>query len=134
MKDSSNNPESDRILKVLVADDEPDVRELVSYRLSRSGYAVIEARDGEEAHRLAIESPPDCAVIDVMMPKIDGYEVTRLLRSDERTRSVPILLLTARAQESDIQTGFSAGADDYLKKPFNPDELVARVRAMLSRR
>ena len=134
MKDSSSNPESDRILKVLVADDEPDVRELVSYRLSRSGYAVIEARDGEEAHRLAIESLPDCAVIDVMMPKIDGYEVTRLLRSDERTRSVPILLLTARAQESDIQTGFSAGADDYLKKPFNPDELVARVRAMLSRR
>lgn len=125
---------NDHIFTVLVADDEPDVRELVSYRLSRSGYTVIEAKDGEEALRLATEHCPDCAVIDVMMPKIDGYEVTRALRSNEKTRFMPILLLTARAQESDIQTGFDAGADDYLKKPFNPDELVARVRAILSRR
>ncbi len=119
---------------VLVADDEPDVRELVAYRLSRSGYEVLEACDGQEALRLAIERQPDLAVLDVMMPKLDGYELTRGLRAEEATKRMPVILLTARAQEADISRGFEAGADDYLRKPFNPDELVARVRAVLGRR
>jgi DNA-binding response OmpR family regulator len=119
---------------ILVADDEPDVLELVGYRLSRSGFTVVEACDGEEALARALDQVPDLAVLDVMMPKLDGYELTRRLRSADATQRVPVILLTARAQESDIATGFEAGADDYLRKPFNPDELVARVRAVLGRR
>lgn len=119
---------------ILVADDEDDVRDLVVYRLSRSGYDVVEARDGEEALRLAAGAPPDLAVLDVMMPKVDGYEVTRRLRADAATSRIPVILLTSRSQESDVSHGFEVGADDYLKKPFNPDELTARVRALLARR
>ena len=120
--------------RIVVADDEVDVRELVAYRLSRSGYEVIEAQDGEQALRLALENPPDLAVLDVMMPKLDGYELTRRLRAEPATQRVPVILLTARAQEADVSQGFEAGADDYLRKPFNPDELLARVRAVLGRR
>jgi DNA-binding response OmpR family regulator len=119
---------------ILIADDEPDVLELVGYRLSRSGFTVVEACDGEEALARALDQVPDLAVLDVMMPKLDGYELTRRLRTADATQRVPVILLTARAQESDIATGFEAGADDYLRKPFNPDELVARVRAVLGRR
>jgi DNA-binding response OmpR family regulator len=120
--------------RVLVADDEEDVRELVAYRLTRSGYEVIAAADGQEAFRLAREQPPDLMVLDVMMPRLDGYELTRRLRAEESLRSIPVILLTARSQESDVGRGFEVGADDYLKKPFSPDELVARVRAVLGRR
>jgi len=119
---------------ILVADDEPDIRELVAYRLTRSGYRVVEARDGEEALQLALEDVPDLAVIDVMMPKLDGYDLTRRLRANESTSRLPVILLTSRAQEGDVTRGFDAGADDYLTKPFNPDELVVRVRAVLGRR
>ena len=120
--------------RVLVADDEDDVRDLVSYRLSRSGYEVLEARDGAAALQIAVEQAPALAVLDVMMPKLDGYELTRRLRADPATSGIPVLLLTARTQEADVSRGFEAGADDYLKKPFSPDELVARVRVLLGRR
>jgi DNA-binding response OmpR family regulator len=119
---------------ILVADDEEDLRELVSYRLSRSGYEVVEAVDGQEAFELATERTPDLMVLDVMMPRLDGYELTRRVREQDSLRSVPVILLTARSQETDVGRGFDVGADDYLKKPFNPDELVARVRAVLGRR
>jgi DNA-binding response OmpR family regulator len=119
---------------ILVADDEEDLRELVSYRLSRSGYEVVEAVDGQEALELATERTPDLMVLDVMMPRLDGYELTRRVREQDSLRSVPVILLTARSQETDVSRGFDVGADDYLKKPFNPDELVARVRAVLGRR
>ena len=124
----------DSIPTILVADDEEDLRELVAYRLSRSGYNVIGAEDGQEALELAAERTPDLMVLDVMMPKLDGYELTRRVRAEAALRSIPVILLTARSQESDIDRGFEVGADDYLKKPFNPDELVARVRAVLGRR
>jgi two-component system, OmpR family, response regulator RpaA len=120
-------------LTVLVADDEPDLCELVSYRLTRSGYDVIQARDGEQALQIALEHSPALAVLDVRMPKLDGYELTRRLRVDERTRRMPIILLTALAQDRDVAHGFEVGADDYIRKPFNPDELLARVRAVLGR-
>lgn len=119
--------------RILVVDDEPDVLLLVVYRMRRSGYDVIEARDGDEAFQLAVAEQPDLIVADVMMPRIDGYELTRRLRNEETTRRIPVILLTAKSQEADVSQGFAAGADDYLKKPFNPDELVARVRAVLGR-
>jgi DNA-binding response OmpR family regulator len=95
---------------------------------------VIQAHDGEEALRLAAEQQPDLAILDVMMPKLDGYEVTRRLRRDEATSRLPVILLTARSQEADVSQGFAAGADDYIRKPFSPDELRARVQAILGRR
>jgi len=119
---------------VLAADDDEDILELITFRLERSGYTVIQARDGEEALRLAIEAKPDMAVLDVMMPKLDGFELTRRLRAEPVTSRMPIILLTARAQDSDVQEGFEAGADDYIRKPFSPQELRARVQAILGRR
>jgi DNA-binding response OmpR family regulator len=119
---------------VLVADDDHDILALVTFRLDRAGYNVLAAHDGEEALRLAAEHAPDLAVIDVMMPKLDGYEVTARLRQNAATRRMPIILLTARVQEADIARGFEAGADDYVKKPFSPQELGARVQAILGRR
>ena len=119
---------------VLAADDDEDILELIVFRLERSGYTVLQARDGAEALELARRSRPDLAVLDVMMPKIDGFELTRRLREDESTSKMPIILLTARTQEADVQRGFDAGADDYLRKPFSPQELRARVQAILGRR
>jgi DNA-binding response OmpR family regulator len=119
---------------VLVADDDEDILALVSYRLTRAGYRVAEARDGEEVLRLAAEDVPALAVLDVMMPRMDGLEATRRLRASEATARVPIILLTARTQEADVARGFEAGADDYLRKPFSPQELTARVQAILGRR
>lgn len=119
---------------VLVADDDPDILDLVRYRLERSGYEVAVARDGLEAVQLAGELSPSLAVLDVMMPSLNGFEVTRRLREDPATREIPVILLTARAQEADVQEGFDAGADDYIRKPFSPRELSARVQAVLGRR
>ena len=119
---------------VLVADDDQDILDLVVFRLERSGYRVVSAPDGEEALRLALELQPDLAVFDVMMPKLNGYELTTLLRADARTERLPIILLTARVQAADVTRGYDAGADDYLKKPFSPEELRLRVQAMLGRR
>ena len=119
---------------VLVADDDPDILSLVSFRLERAGYDVISAEDGEEALRLARERTPDLAVLDVTMPKLTGYDVTRELRAGDTTAKMPVILLTARVQEADVSRGFEAGADDYIKKPFSPQELRARVQAILGRR
>ena len=119
---------------VLVADDDADILALVSFRLQRAGYDVVQAGDGEEALRLAREQRPDLAVLDVMMPRLTGDEVTRQLRASEETSRIPVILLTARVQEADVARGFEAGADDYIKKPFSPQELRARVQAILGRR
>jgi DNA-binding response OmpR family regulator len=124
---------SDRRPLVLVADDDPDIRSLVVLRLERSGYEVVAAGDGEEALATALERNPDLALLDVMMPKLDGYEVTERLRREDATRHLPVILLTARVQETDIARGLEAGADDYVKKPFSPTELRARVQAVLGR-
>ena len=126
-------PERDRPV-VLVADDDADILELVSFRLERAGYDVVPVADGEEALQRAVELRPDLAVLDVMMPKLNGYEVTQELRQQEPTRAMPVILLTARAQDADVTRGFDAGADDYIKKPFSPQELRARVQAVLGRR
>jgi DNA-binding response OmpR family regulator len=119
---------------VLAADDDEDILALVAFRLERSGYTVIQAHDGQEALDLALSEKPDLAVLDVMMPKLDGFELTRRLRSEEATSRMPIILLTARAQDTDVAQGFDAGADDYIRKPFSPQELRTRVQAILGRR
>jgi DNA-binding response OmpR family regulator len=116
---------------VLVADDEEDIRSLVAFRLKRAGYEVITAADGEEALLLATTRLPDLDVLDMMMPKATGLVVTRSMREHEATKDIPIILLTARAQEGDVTRGFEAGADDYVKKPFSPQDLQARVQALL---
>jgi DNA-binding response OmpR family regulator len=119
---------------ILAADDDEDILQLVAFRLGRAGYRVLQARDGEEAIALATEHEPDLAVLDVGMPKMDGLEVARRLRAAEATKSIPIIMLTARAQDTDVQGGFDAGANDYLRKPFSPKELRTRVQALLARR
>jgi DNA-binding response OmpR family regulator len=119
---------------VLVADDEEDIRALVAFRLERAGYEVITAADGEEALTLATTRLPDLIVLDMMMPKATGLEVTRSLREQDSTKDIPVILLTARAQEADVASGFAAGADDYVKKPFSPMDLQLRVQALLERR
>jgi DNA-binding response OmpR family regulator len=119
---------------ILAVDDDEIILDLVVYRLEHSGYRVITARDGAEALRIALAERPALAVIDVMMPKLDGYELTRLLRTHDETKEMPVILLTARVQEADVDRGFEAGADDYLRKPFSPQELRSRVQALLGRR
>ena len=119
---------------VLVADDDADIRDVVVFKLEQAGYDVIVAEDGASALACAREMRPDLAVLDVMMPRLTGYDVTRELRADAETAQIPVILLTARVQEADIARGFEAGADDYVKKPFSPQELKARVQAGLGRR
>lgn len=115
---------------VLVIDDEAHIRELLRLYLTREGFAVVEAEDGEEGLRLATEGSVDLVILDVLLPKKDGWEVCRELRG---SRQVPILMLTARDDEADIVVGLELGADDYVRKPFGPRELVARARALLRR-
>ena len=123
-----------RRLVVLVADDDEDIRSLVSFDLEAEGFEVLQAHDGEAALAVALGRLPDLAVIDVVMPKLDGYEVTRRIRERTALDRTPVILLTARAQVSDIIRGFHVGADDYVTKPFQPDELRTRVRALVSLR
>ena len=116
---------------VLVADDDPDILALMRFRLEREGYEVLAAADGQSALDLALQRTPDLAVLDVMMPRLDGYELTRRLRGHEPTRAMPIILLTARVREPDVEHGIAAGADDYVTKPFSPQALRERVHAAL---
>jgi DNA-binding response OmpR family regulator len=117
---------------VLVADDDDDILSLVTFRLERWGYRVLQAVDGAQALDLARERKPDLAVLDVMMPRLTGLEVARALREDESTRELPVILLTARVQDSDVQAGLEAGATCYVRKPFSPRELWERVEALLA--
>lgn len=120
--------------KILVVDDEEDILELLRYNLLREGYNVSCAASGEEALRLAQSEIPDLLVQDLMLPGIDGLEVTKILKNDSRTKDIPIVMLTAKGEEADIVTGLELGADDYITKPFSPRVLVARVRAVLRRK
>ena len=130
---TGDNPIPDQLV-VLAADDDEDILELVAFRLERSGYSVLRARDGQQALDLALDKQPDLALLDVMMPKLDGIEVTRRLRAEAATSRMPIILLTARAQDADIERGFDAGATDYIRKPFSPRELRMRVQSVLAHR
>jgi DNA-binding response OmpR family regulator len=116
---------------VLVADDDEDILLLVTTRLRRDGFDSISARSGDEALALVRERRPALAVLDIGMPGLDGVQVLEQIRADDDLRAMTVVLLTAKAQESDVRRGFDAGADAYVKKPFSPADLSARVRELL---
>ncbi|MGA0794841.1 MAG: phosphate regulon transcriptional regulator PhoB [Quisquiliibacterium sp.] len=118
---------------ILVVEDEAPIRELIAVNLRHAGYTVQPCADGAQALRAIGQQLPDAVLLDWMLPDIPGVELVRRLRADPRTRELPIVLLTARAQETDKLTGFDAGADDYVTKPFSPRELIVRLRALLRR-
>ena len=118
---------------VLVADDDADIRDLVAFKLEQAGLEVITVGDGQAAVETARARQPELAVLDVSMPGLSGIDVCRALRAEPATAGMLIIMLTARVQEQDVEGGFSAGADDYVTKPFSPRELVSRIQALLSK-
>jgi DNA-binding response OmpR family regulator len=121
------------VARILVADDDVDIRELVEFKLSTLGHEIVAVADGGAAVEACRAQRPDLAVLDVMMPGVSGLEAIRVIRADPALADLPVILLTARAQDSDVETGFDSGADDYITKPFSPRELAARVEALLER-
>jgi DNA-binding response OmpR family regulator len=120
--------------RILVVEDDPDIAELIGRYLERAGFAVSRLASGREAlAALSDQPPPDLVVLDLMLPQVNGLEICRAARANEKTAGVPIIMLTARAEEAERIAGLEVGADDYIAKPFSPDELVARVRALLRR-
>jgi DNA-binding response OmpR family regulator len=119
---------------VLVVDDDPDVCDLVTYKLEQSGFDVRRANDGDGALREVAKQIPDLVLLDIMMPGISGLEVLQRWRGSAATAGMPVIMLTAKAQENDVERGFELGADDYVVKPFSPRELARRVTAVMSRR
>ena len=118
---------------IVVADDDVDIRDLVEFKLAALGHQIVTVADGSSAVEACRETQPDLAVLDIMMPGLTGLEAVRELRSTPALKDIPVILLTARAQHSDVQTGFDLGADDYITKPFSPKELASRVEALLAR-
>ncbi|RME51331.1 MAG: response regulator [Caldilineae bacterium] len=118
---------------ILVAEDERDIRELIVIALELHGYRVTQVPNGEEAVKKATESLPDLILLDVRMPRMTGYEACEALKQNEATRSIPIVFLSAKGQEAEIQQGKNLGAEAYFLKPFAPDELVANVQKILAR-
>ena len=117
--------------RILIIEDESDIRELISFNLEMSGYEVAAAGDGEQGIEKASEGDFDLIVLDIMLPGIDGFQVCRLLRKAPETRDIPVLMLTARAEDDDVVFGLDAGADDYMTKPFSPRVLIARIQSAL---
>lgn len=117
--------------KILIIDDEYDLVETLTFRLESSGYEVLAAHDGEDGLKKVKELKPDIILLDVMMPRIDGYKVCAKLKSDDNYKSIPIIMLTAKGQESDRERGMGMGADDYLTKPFESAELLEKIKKYL---
>ena len=119
--------------KILIAEDERDIRELVSFSLQFGGFTVVQAANGAEAVEYAQKEMPDLILMDVRMPKMTGYEACRQMKTMESVRDIQVVFLSAKGQESEIQTGMEVGAEEYILKPFAPDELVKQVQAVLDR-
>jgi len=119
---------------ILVIEDETDVSDLIRYHLKKAKYRVLNATDGLQGYTMATEERPDAVVLDVMLPKLNGFEVAKKLRADSRTESIPILILSAKGESESRIKGLELGADDYLSKPFSPRELVLRMQALLRRK
>ncbi|MGB7159230.1 MAG: response regulator transcription factor [Tepidisphaeraceae bacterium] len=126
-------PQQNRKRTILVVDDEKDLVDLVTYNLQRNGYDVLCALDGAEAIELAQRHVPDLVILDLMLPRVDGTEVARRLKADARTANVPIVMLTAKGEETDVVVGLTLGADDYVTKPFSMKILLARLTTVLRR-
>jgi len=119
--------------KILIAEDERDIRDLVAFTLRFAGYEVVTAANGEEAVALAPKENPDLILMDVRMPRMTGYDACRILKANPEMKDTPVVFLSAKGQESEIQTGLEVGAEEYLLKPFAPDQLTERVRAILAK-
>lgn len=119
--------------KILIVDDEKDIVKVLDYNLKKEGFRAVSCYDGEDALDLALKEHPDLIILDLMLPGLDGLEVCKTLKKENKTSSIPIIMLTAKAQEADKVIGLELGADDYITKPFSPRELIARVKALLRR-
>ncbi|MBM4062019.1 MAG: response regulator transcription factor [Planctomycetes bacterium] len=119
--------------KILVVEDEPDILEVMQYNLEREGYKVVACRNGEQGLSRIRTDDPDLVILDLMLPGMDGLEVCRQVKADPVTRTIPVVMVTAKGEESDVVLGLGLGADDYLVKPFRPRELVARIKVVLRR-
>lgn len=117
--------------KILVIDDEPDLTMMVRMRLEAAGYEVIEANDGQEGLDKARKENPDLIILDLMLPKLDGYKVCRMLKFDEKYKKIPVIMFTARAQDSDKKLAEEVGATAYLTKPFDPQTLLSKIQELL---
>ena len=119
--------------KILIAEDERDIRDLVAFTLRFAGHEVVAASNGEEAVQLAPKENPDLILMDVRMPRMTGYDACRIIKAEPKLKDIPVVFLSAKGQESEIQTGLEVGAEEYLLKPFAPDQLTERVRAILAK-
>ncbi len=119
--------------KILIAEDEPDIRDLIVFTLNYAGHEVVAAGDGLEAYQLALEQPPDLIMMDVRMPRMTGYEACRQIKAQPSIQHIPVVFLSAKGQDAEIQTGLEAGAVEYLLKPFGPMDLVAKVEELLGK-
>ncbi|MDD5771446.1 MAG: response regulator transcription factor [Candidatus Omnitrophica bacterium] len=119
--------------KILVVEDEKDIIKMLEYNLKKEGFKVVSARDGEDALDMAVREYPDLVLLDLMLPGMDGLEVCKSLKKETKTALIPVIMLTAKSQESDKIVGLELGADDYITKPFSPRELIARIKAVLRR-
>ncbi|MBN1642737.1 MAG: response regulator [Anaerolineae bacterium] len=117
---------------ILVAEDEKDIRDLITFSLQYAGFEVLEATDGEEAVAKTLSHRPDLVMMDVRMPRMTGYEACTRIKSTDETKHIPVVMLSAKGQEAEIQTGLKVGAYEYILKPFAPDELIQRVRDILA--
>lgn len=119
--------------KILIAEDERDIRDLITFTLRFAGYEVVAASNGEEATVLAKQEIPDLILLDVRMPRMTGYEACAVIKADPRLKDIPVIFLSAKGQEAEIQAGLQAGATEYLLKPFAPDQLTTRIKAVLKK-
>lgn len=119
--------------KILIAEDEPDIRELVAFTLRFAGHEVVSGSNGEEAVLIASREMPDLILMDVRMPRMTGYDACRVMKASPLLKDIPVVFLSAKGQDSEIQTGLDAGAEEYLLKPFAPDQLTERVEAILAK-
>jgi DNA-binding response OmpR family regulator len=119
--------------KIVIAEDEPDIRELIAFTLRFAGYDVITGSNGEEGYELTKKELPDLAMFDVRMPKMTGYEACKKIKADPEIAHIPVIFLSAKGQENEIEQGLAAGAEEYLLKPFAPDQLTERVKAVLTK-
>jgi DNA-binding response OmpR family regulator len=118
--------------KILIAEDERDIRDLITFTLGFAGFEVVAAANGEEAVNLARQEIPDLILMDVRMPRMTGYEACAIMKADAKLKDIPVIFLSAKGQDSEIQTGLQAGAADYLLKPFAPDQLTERIQTVLA--